>query len=100
MLDEAIIVAAFGNQKCKINTRTYKLDIIDLPCSKYIQENLVLRYYTSLMGRDSSVGIATRYGLDDPGTETRRGRDFQQPSRPALRPTQPPIQWIPGLSRG
>jgi hypothetical protein len=51
-------------------------------------------------GRDSSVGIATRYGLDGPGIESRWGRDFSQPSRPALRPTQPPIQWVPGLFPG
>ena len=52
------------------------------------------------MVRDSSVGIATRYGLDGPGIESRWGRDFPHPSTPALGPTQPPIQWVPGLSRG
>jgi len=50
--------------------------------------------------RDSSVGIATRYGLDDPRIESRWGGDFPHPSRPALRPTQAPTQWVPGLSRG
>jgi hypothetical protein len=58
-------------------------------------------YYTLIpMGRDSSVGIATRYGLDGPGIESRWGRDFLQPSRPALGPTQTPIQWVPGLFPG
>jgi hypothetical protein len=52
------------------------------------------------MGRDSVVGIATRYGLDGPGIESRWGRDFSQPSRPALGPTLPPIQWVPGLFPG
>jgi hypothetical protein len=28
------------------------------------------------------------------------GRDFSHTSRPALRPTQPPVQWVPSLSRG
>ena len=51
-------------------------------------------------GRDSSVGIATRYGMDGPGIESRWGRDFPHPSSTALRPTQPPVQWVPGLSRG
>ena len=37
--------------------------------------------------RDSSVGIATRYGLDGPGIESRWGRDFPYLSRPALGPT-------------
>jgi len=48
---------------------------------------------------DSSVGMATRYGLDGPGIESRWERDFPHLSRLALRPTQPPVQWVPGLSR-
>ena len=39
------------------------------------------------MGCDSSVGIATGYGLDGPGIESRWERDFQHLSRPALGPT-------------
>jgi len=53
----------------------------------------------SVRSRDSSVGIGARYGLDGPEIESRWGRDFPHLSRPALGPTQPPIQWVPGLSR-
>jgi len=52
------------------------------------------------MGLDSSVGIASSYGLDGPEIETRRGRDFPHMSRPTLGTTQTLIQWVPGLSRG
>jgi hypothetical protein len=51
-------------------------------------------------GPGSSVGIATGYGLDGPGIEFRGGRDFLHLFRLALGPTQPPVQGIPGFSRG
>jgi hypothetical protein len=64
-------------------------------------DHLIFKYYAlDIVGRDSSVGIATRYGLDGSKIEYRWGRDFPHPSRPALGPTQPPLQWVPGLSRG
>jgi hypothetical protein len=52
------------------------------------------------MCRDSSVGIATRYGLKGPGIESRWKRDFLPSYRPTLGPTHPPIQYVPGLFRG
>ena len=52
------------------------------------------------MGRDGILGIATRYGLVGPGIDSRWWRDFPHPFRPAIRPTQTPVQWLPGLFPG
>jgi len=50
--------------------------------------------------RDSSVGIATRYGLDGQGIESWWEVRFSAPVQTGPRPTQPPIQWVPDLSLG
>jgi hypothetical protein len=49
-------------------------------------------------GGDSSVGIAASYGLDGRGSIPRQGEEIvlYTAFRPALAPTQPPIQWVPG----
>ena len=41
------------------------------------ENNFTKSYYSAGVGRDSSVGIATRYRLDDPGIESRWERGFR-----------------------
>jgi len=52
-----------------------------------------------ICGPGSSVGIATDYGLDGPGSNP-GGYEIFRPPRPALGPTQPPVQWAPGFPQG
>jgi len=71
------------------------------PSSGWIQisEKLYDIITLTLSGPGSSVGIATDYGLDGPGSNL-GGDEIFRPSRPTLGPTQPPVQRVPGLSRG
>jgi hypothetical protein len=51
------------------------------------------RLYVVTVGRDESVGIAIRYGMDGPEIEYRWGPDFPHRFRPVLAPTQLPVQY-------
>jgi len=50
-------------------------------------------------GPGCSVGIATDYGLDGPGSNP-GGNETFRPPRPAMGPTQPPVKRVPSFSRG
>jgi hypothetical protein len=57
--------------------------------------------YYSYRSRDSSFGITTRPQAARSGFDSRQGLGiflFATASRPAVRPTQPPIQWVPGVT--
>jgi len=55
--------------------------------------------YRHISGPGSPVGIAIDYVLDGPGPNP-SGDEIFRPSRPALGPIQPPVKWVPSLSRG
>jgi len=52
------------------------------------------------VGRDNSVGIAVPTGWTVRGSNPGEGPHIPHPSRPALGPTQPPIQWLPRFFSG
>ena len=74
--------------------------IIELRSAPPVQTGILRSNVVLIVGRDSSVGVATRYGLDGPGIKSRWGPDFPHPSRPALGAHTASCQWVPGLFPG
>jgi hypothetical protein len=66
--------------------------------SKNMAKFTVKYIFTS--GPGNSVRIATSYGLDGPGIESRWEARISAPVQTGPGPTQPPVKWVPGLSRG
>jgi len=72
-----------------------------------IKENIYIYIYIyhvlctihKFCGPGGSVGIATDYGMDGPGSNP-GGDEIFRPSRLAPGPIQPPVKWVPSLSRG
>ena len=80
----------------KIITGPHALRLQD--CCKICTHCYLCYWY--VVGRDSSVGIATRHGLEGSWIESRWGRDFPHSSRLGLGPTERYIQWVADLISG
>jgi hypothetical protein len=73
---------------------------LDRKCIFHTKQNGKLKRTTNLHSESGYLsGMALGYGLDYRGFEPRKGLGifyFITVSRPALGPTQPPIQWVLG----
>ena len=72
----------FKKQLKRCCKRGWDVDSINKVVSMLQKEEMLPEKYRdhALSGRDSSVGIATRYGLNGPGIESYWERDFPHPS--------------------
>jgi hypothetical protein len=100
--------SAEGGKKMQLLRASAKLWTVKQTLEKYLMKLHLggltilasrLTYYL-MVGRVAQSVQRVATGLDGPGIESRWGRDFTYLSKPALGPPLPPVQWVPGISRG
>ena len=89
------IIPTFSKDFGRVFPITYPKNIADNKI-KFLFQNLLKLTVT----RDSLVGLATNYGLDGPGIETRCGLDCSHLTVTSLGHNEPPIQWVLNHLRG
>jgi hypothetical protein len=77
-------VASFCHQTGEIKFYTPVIHSFIQTETFHLHVHVIIRMHDTTLGQDSSVSIAACYGLDNPVIESRWGRDFLRPSRPAL----------------
>jgi hypothetical protein len=86
-----------NTNKCTINYR-YKphndVSVNDGPHIRRWSHNIIILIIV-LRGSGSSLTTGWTVRGSNPG-----GGKIFRPSRPALGPNQPPVKWVPGISRG
>jgi len=96
------IYARFIVDKVALGKCSYKYFCVHLSVS--FHQNMLHSHTdwptADVVGRDGSVGTATRYGLEGPEIESRWGWDFPNPSRPILGSIQPTAERITGHRPG
>jgi len=96
MSQKLVLVVTTGLQTVK--TALLSTDNMDVCQKLSICTSAQLRLFEFACVRARAC-IATDYGLDGPGSNP-GGDEIFRPPRPALGPTQPPVKWVPVLSRG
>ena len=89
--EKTLLGKTWNEQGSSYGGRRRSASTEDFPPCPQLCKKQEYNYYNNLF---------TSYGLDGPGIESWWGRDFPHLSRLALGPTQPPVQWVPGLSWG